>query len=168
MTLKRLDAAAQASRRLAVAAIPLAAIFLSGCADQTETGQSHIVSAIDGPVPQPTLDKSEIAFADGGDRVLFDYDKATIRPDALPILQHAADWLKSHPGSRFVIEGHADESGTREYNLALGARRANTVKATLASLGVPAQQIAQTISYGKERPAVVGSTEAAWAQNRRA
>jgi peptidoglycan-associated lipoprotein len=74
--------------------------------------------------------------------------------------------MKTNANVTVTIEGHCDERGTREYNLALGERRANAVKNVLVALGIPAQRIS-TISYGKERPAVVGSTEAAWAQNRR-
>ncbi len=77
-----------------------------------------------------------------------------------------ADWLKRNANVTVTVEGHCDERGTREYNLALGERRATAVKNVLVALGIPANRVS-TISYGKERPAVVGSTEAAWAQNRR-
>lgn len=101
-----------------------------------------------------------------GDRVFFDFDKSDIKPEGRATLQRQADWLKKYPNVTVTVEGHCDERGTREYNLALGERRATAVKKILVALGVPANRVS-TISYGKERPAVVGSNEAAWAQNRR-
>jgi peptidoglycan-associated lipoprotein len=101
------------------------------------------------------------------DRVFFDYDSSVIRSDGQDVLQKQADWLKSHSSTSVTVEGHCDERGTREYNLALGERRANAAKNYLVSLGVEKSRI-QTTSYGKERPAVVGSDESAWSQNRRA
>lgn len=100
-----------------------------------------------------------------GDRVFFDYDKSDLSVDARATLGRQADWLKKYHVS-LVVEGHTDERGTREYNLALGERRANAVKNFLVAQGVPAASLS-TISYGKERPAVLGDNEAAWAQNRR-
>lgn len=102
-----------------------------------------------------------------GDRVLFDFDSAELRPEALGLLDQAAAKLQNAPSCRFVIEGHCDERGTREYNLALGEKRAYSVMTYLAALGVDQMQM-ETVSYGKERPAVLGSDEAAWSQNRRA
>ncbi len=104
--------------------------------------------------------------ATAGDRVYFAYDKSDISPEARAILTKQSDWLKKNANVTVTIEGHCDERGTREYNLALGERRATAVKNVLVALGIPANRVS-TISYGKERPAVVGSTEAAWAQNRR-
>jgi peptidoglycan-associated lipoprotein len=101
-----------------------------------------------------------------GDRVFFDYDKSDIKAEGRQVLQRQADWLKKFSNVTVTVEGHCDERGTREYNLALGERRANAVKKMLVALGVAANRVS-TISYGKERPAVPGSTEAAWAQNRR-
>ncbi len=101
-----------------------------------------------------------------GDRVFFDYDKSEIKSEGRTILERQAAWLKKYTNVTLTVEGHCDERGTREYNLALGERRATAVKKVLVALGVPAKRIS-TISYGKERPAVVGSNEAAWAQNRR-
>ena len=100
-----------------------------------------------------------------GDRIFFDYDKSDLSADARATLSRQADWLKKYHVS-LVVEGHCDERGTREYNLALGERRANAVKNFLVAQGVPASGLS-TISYGKERPAVLGDNEAAWAQNRR-
>jgi peptidoglycan-associated lipoprotein len=102
-----------------------------------------------------------------GDRVFFDFDKYDLKPEAQSQLDQQAAWLKTYPQHTFVLEGHADERGTREYNLALGERRANSVKNYLVALGIDPNRI-QVISYGKERPEVLGSNEAAWAQNRRA
>lgn len=101
-----------------------------------------------------------------GDRVFFDFDKFNLRPDARATLDKQAAWMKSHGGVRVTIEGHCDERGTREYNLALGERRANSVKDYLVALGISPGRI-KTISYGKERPVALGSNEAAWTQNRR-
>src|SRR6201997_1344339 len=105
--------------------------------------------------------------ASAGDRVFFAFDRADISPEARQILVRQADWLRRYPNVTVTIEGHCDERGTREYNLALGERRAQAAKNVLVALGIPASRIS-TISYGKERPAVPGSTEDAYAQNRRA
>jgi peptidoglycan-associated lipoprotein len=101
-----------------------------------------------------------------GDRVFFDYDSATITPEGQRTLERQSAWLKQYGDMNITVEGHADERGTREYNLALGERRASSVKKYLVGLGIAANRIS-TISYGKERPAVVGSDESAWSQNRR-
>ena len=105
--------------------------------------------------------------ATAGDRVFFAFDRSDITPESQQILTRQADWLRRYPNVTVTIEGHCDERGTREYNLALGERRAQAVKNVLVASGIPASRIS-TISYGKERPAVVGSTEDAYAQNRRA
>lgn len=99
--------------------------------------------------------------------VLFDFDKSDIRADARDLLKANADWIKAHPNAKIQIEGHCDERGTNEYNLALGERRANAVKKYIASLGVEADRL-YTISYGEELPIDPGHTEDAWAKNRRA
>lgn len=104
--------------------------------------------------------------ANVGDRVLFGYDRYDLDPGARGTLEAQAQWLSQYPTLSITVEGHADERGTREYNLALGERRANSVKNYLVALGVEPSRI-NTISYGKERPAVPGSNENAWAQNRR-
>ena len=101
-----------------------------------------------------------------GDRVFFGLDHYDISDEAKATLEKQATWLKQYANLNISVEGHADERGTREYNLALGERRANAVKNYLVALGIAPSRIS-TISYGKERPAVVGSNEAAWAQNRR-
>ena len=102
-----------------------------------------------------------------GDRVLFAVDQSTISPEGRTILDGQAQWLLTNADYRAVIEGHADEQGTREYNLALGFRRANAVREYLVSRGVPSARLEVT-SYGKERPIEVCSNEACYSQNRRA
>ena len=101
-----------------------------------------------------------------GDRVFFDFDKSVVKPEGQQTLQRQAEWLKRYPNVTVTIEGHTDERGTREYNLALGERRAEAVKNVLIALGIPAGRMT-TISYGKERPAVPHSDESSYAQNRR-
>ena len=100
-----------------------------------------------------------------GDFVYFDLDSYDIRSDAMPVLDAQAAWLRQYPGVRVRVEGNCDERGTREYNLALGARRANAVRDYLASRGVASSRIV-TLSWGKERPVDPGSNEDAWARNR--
>jgi peptidoglycan-associated lipoprotein len=104
--------------------------------------------------------------ATAGDRVFFAYDRSDISSEAQQILQRQSQWLKRYPNVSVTIEGHTDERGTREYNLALGERRAQAVKNVLVALGVPAARIS-TISYGKERPEVPHSDDQSYAQNRR-
>ena len=99
--------------------------------------------------------------------MFFGFDKYDLTPEAQATLERQAAWMQQHPSVTVTVEGHADERGTREYNLALGDRRANAARDYLQSRGVAASRM-QTISWGKERPAVEGSNESAWAQNRRA
>ena len=121
----------------------------------TETSGSGIVSG-----------SQEDLIVNVGDRVFFGYDSSDLDSDALELLQDQVAWLKQNADVSVTIEGHCDERGTREYNLALGEKRAQAVKNYLIGLGINPDRIS-TISYGKERPAVVGSNDAAWAQNRR-
>jgi peptidoglycan-associated lipoprotein len=107
-------------------------------------------------------------IAEVGDRVFFGYDRYDLTPEAQSVLQRQVAWLNSYPQHRVVVEGHCDERGTREYNLALGERRANAQANYMVALGLDPNRIVQVISYGKERPAVLGSDETAYAQNRRA
>jgi peptidoglycan-associated lipoprotein len=109
----------------------------------------------------------EDLVANVGDRVFFDFDKYDIKAEGRATLDRQAAWLKRYSNIRLVIEGHCDERGTREYNLALGERRANAARQYLINQGIAANRL-ETISYGKERPVALGSNEAAWAQNRRA
>jgi peptidoglycan-associated lipoprotein len=101
------------------------------------------------------------------DTVHFSFDQYDIDAEARAVLDSQAQWLNAHPNTRITIEGHCDERGTREYNLALGDRRANAAKNYLAARGISASRIT-TISYGKERPVALGSDDASWSQNRRA
>ena len=121
----------------------------------TETAGSGIVSG-----------SQEDLIVNVGDRVFFGYDSSDLDSDALELLQDQVAWLKQNSGVTVTIEGHCDERGTREYNLALGEKRAQAVKNYLIGLGINPDRVS-TISYGKERPAVVGSNDGAWAQNRR-
>ena len=104
--------------------------------------------------------------ANVGDRVFFALDSSVLSADAQGTLERQAAWLKQYGDVNVTVEGHCDERGTREYNLALGERRAAAVKNYLVGLGVAAGRVS-TISYGKERPAVLGSSESSWSQNRR-
>jgi len=152
---------------------PLAAVLLlAACADDPKpaatTGGAGAASAPAAAAPSGIRPGSQEDLAvNAGDRVFFDTDKFTLKPDAVRTLQRQAAWMQRNPNVRLMVEGHADERGTREYNIALGNRRAVAVRDQLQSLGVPATRLS-TISYGKERPAVVGNNEAAWSQNRRA
>ena len=96
----------------------------------------------------------------------FEFDSISVPPEATRIVEAHAEYLENNPNMALVLEGHADERGTREYNLALGERRANSVKDYLVAAGVNPERI-KTISYGKERPVALGSNEDAWLQNRR-
>lgn len=116
----------------------------------------------------PAMPGTQEQLADAvGDTVLFGFDQSELSEGARATLDKQASWLKRYRNLRVTVEGHADERGTREYNLALGARRANSVKNYLVAQGVAPERIS-TISYGKERPAVGGSNPEAWRLNRRA
>lgn len=142
--------------------------------DQTGQGSGN---GDGGDVSQESLENQETQGPKGGtqehlvvnvgDRVFFDFDKSNLTTEAEKTVERLAAWMKEYPQTSVTIEGHADERGTREYNLALGARRANSVKDYLIVLGVQSDRI-ETVSYGEERPAVLGSDPDAWAQNRRA
>ncbi len=105
--------------------------------------------------------------AKASDRVFFGYDSSSLSATAQKTLEKQAAWLKKNADVKVTVEGHCDERGTREYNIALGARRAAAAKNQLVKLGVSAARVS-TVSYGKERPAVTGSDAAVWAENRRA
>ena len=121
------------------------------------------------PTPAPAVlpRPSEFAATANLKDVYFEFDKYDIRPDAAKILDANATWLKANPGNLVLIEGHCDERGTAEYNLALGERRAKSTMNYLVGQGVAASRIT-VISYGKERPVCTEKTEACWAMNRRA
>jgi peptidoglycan-associated lipoprotein len=122
-----------------------------------------------GPVGNGIVPGSRADFLQqvGTDTIHFDTDHSDVDQEAQGVLTAQAKWLVAHPTVRVTIEGHCDERGTREYNLALGDRRATSAKNFLASAGVSPDRMS-TISYGKERPVAMGSDEGAWAQNRRA
>ncbi len=156
-----------------------AALLLAACETAPEEGKSMAgegAAAVQAPemmVEEQVTETEAIMpgtqadlVANVGDRIFFDFDKSDIRSDQRSRTDSWADWLTRYPQVTVVIEGHCDERGTREYNLALGERRANSAKSYLVAKGIDPNRI-QTISYGKERPAVLGSNEEAWAQNRR-
>jgi peptidoglycan-associated lipoprotein len=110
---------------------------------------------------------AESFASNAGDRVFFDTDSSVVTSEGRATLERQASWLSQYSNINVVVEGHCDERGTREYNLALGERRANAAKEVLIAAGVSPARIT-TITYGKERPAVIGSDESSWSQNRRA
>lgn len=114
----------------------------------------------------PAENSPEYFVVEVGDRVFFGYDRYDLSAEARTTLERQALWLRKYPSVTVTVEGHCDDRGTREYNLALGERRASSVKDYLTALGVDPSRIT-TISYGKERPVAFGSTDSAWAQNRR-
>ena len=118
-----------------------------------------------GPAVTPGTGADFIASV--GDRIFFDYDRNSLKPISKRTLERQAVWLKKYSSVKITVEGHADERGTREYNLALGERRANSAKDYLVALGISASRV-RVISYGEERPEAVGSNKGAWSQNRRA
>ena len=161
--------------------------FLSACATTPKdaadaTGSGSATSSSEISSTSDTSDTDDTASSDDGsliapgsqedlvvnvgDRVFFNYDSSELDGDAKELLQDQVAWLKQYSDVSVIIEGHCDERGTREYNLALGEKRAQSVKNYLISLGINSDRVS-TISYGKERPAVVGSNDGAWAQNRR-
>ena len=114
--------------------------------------------------PQPGTQQDLVVNV--GDRVFFGYDRYDLTPEARMTIERQAQWLNTYPNVNVLVEGHCDERGTREYNIALGEKRATAVRNYLVANGVSPMRL-QVISYGKERPAVLGSDETSWAQNRR-
>jgi peptidoglycan-associated lipoprotein len=158
-----------------IGALLVSTALVSGCgkkkldqlppvADGTQYGDGQNTG---GPGAITPGSQEDFVRSISADRIFFDTDKFNIDAQDQATLQSQAQWLSRYPNTRITVEGHADERGTREYNLALGERRANAAKNQLASLGIDPSRI-QTVSYGKERPQALGSTEEAWAQNRRA
>jgi peptidoglycan-associated lipoprotein len=141
-----------------------AVVFLAGCDANSGFGSMSGSGGTGGPVRPGS---QEDLVQNVGDRVFFEYDSAAIDSESQATLEKQAAWLKQYSSINVTVEGHCDERGTREYNLALGERRAAAAKKYLVGLGIAASRIS-TISYGKERPAVVGSDESSWSQNRRA
>ncbi|MDA0664933.1 MAG: peptidoglycan-associated lipoprotein Pal [Proteobacteria bacterium] len=135
-------------------------------ANTTSSGSPSGSGVASAPAPGIVPGSQEDLVVNVGDRIFFGFDKSDISSDAAATLKKQAAWMQSNQNVTVIVEGHCDERGTREYNLALGERRANAMREQLISLGVSTARI-ETISYGKERPAVAGSTESAWSQNRR-
>ena len=164
-------------KRLILAATLTSAIALAGCKKEppqvdldppqsvtpTPTGTTGTVDS----TPQPGSQTHFAAAMQGADTIYFDTDRYNIDGEDQAALRRQAEYLLQYPGATATVEGHADERGTRDYNLALGERRANAARAYLVSLGVPENRI-RMVSYGEERPRATGSNESAWAQNRRA
>jgi peptidoglycan-associated lipoprotein len=153
-------------RGVKFAAIIVAMLAIAGCAknqaDQTGAmGPNNMMGSAAAPGSQQDF------VVNVGDRVFFDTDSSDLSQQARATLDKQAQWLGHYERYAFTIEGHADERGTREYNIALGARRAQTVRDYLISRGVSAQRM-RTISYGKERPVAVCDDISCWSQNRRA
>ena len=155
----------------AVAVLATSVVSLGACASKpAPVAEAPPPPAPPPPPPAPSGPRpgsAEDFRVSVGERVLFDYDQYSLRADARATLDKQAAWLKQYANVTITVEGNADERGTREYNLALGARRAAAVKDYLVSLGVPATRVG-TVSYGKERPIDSRSTEEAFALNRNA
>lgn len=159
--------------RSTIALVLTASLALAACASKApkvlppDPGGS---AATDNPgtgAPTPGSQADFAARMMGQDTIYFDTDRYNIDSPDATALSAQAQWLMQYPGKRATLEGHCDERGTREYNLALGERRANAAKNYLATLGVDPSRL-NTVSYGKERPAALGSDEESWAKNRRA
>ncbi|MCB9949220.1 MAG: peptidoglycan-associated lipoprotein Pal [Rhodospirillaceae bacterium] len=153
--------------RLKVFPLFAAVLLLVACGSSEETvttgGGGTVVTPSTGGPRAGTIEDFQVNV---GDRVFFALDSSELSGEARSTLDRQAAWLNQYPQAQLRIEGHCDERGTREYNLALGDRRANAVRNYLVAQGISASRL-DTISYGKERPAVVGSNESSWAQNRR-
>ncbi|MDH4412769.1 MAG: peptidoglycan-associated lipoprotein Pal [Rhizobium sp.] len=143
------------------------ALALAGCANKKNLPNSAGDLGLGAGAGAATPGSAQDFTVNVGDRIFFDTDSTAIRADAAQTLDRQAQWLQRYPNYAITIEGHADERGTREYNLALGARRAAATRDYLAQRGVPAQRL-KTISYGKERPVAVCDDISCWSQNRRA
>ena len=144
--------------------------LVAGCSSKSETSGTEQGATTGGSGISSSSTAAPGTEADlaqnVGDRVFFELDKSDLSQEARQTLDRQAAWLKRYGTVHVVIEGHCDERGTREYNMALGARRANTVKSYLAALGIDPGRLG-TVSYGAERPAVLGTGESVWSQNRR-
>ena len=162
-------------KHMTKAVLLVSALALAACASPNRFGNGVDDAAMNaggataGIIPGSVDDPTSTAYFQQrvGDRVLFAVDQSTLSPEARVVLDGQAQWLLTNSDYMAVVEGHADEQGTREYNLALGARRANAVMEYLVSKGI-AQSRLKFVSYGKERPLEVCSTEACYSKNRRA
>jgi peptidoglycan-associated lipoprotein len=149
-------------RAARIAAVLVAVVGVAACASNP-TGQQAGVAGAGAAVPGSAQD----FVVNVGDRVFFETDSTELTPQSRTTLDKQAQWLQYYNRYTFTIEGHADERGTREYNIALGARRAQTVRDYLVSRGIDGNRM-RTISYGKERPVAVCDDISCWSQNRRA
>ncbi len=148
----------------------IAVVALAGCADETPPPDASAGAGGAGTgygAGQPAPNSIEYFNQVVGDRVFFGTDEYTLDGEDQQTLRRQAEWLQANPGTSATVEGHADERGTREYNLALGARRANSAREFLISQGIAPARL-QAVSYGKERPVALCSDESCWSQNRRA
>ena len=146
---------------LKLAAVLAVALSMGACANKNGTGA-------DGAMASAAVPGSQQDFVvNVGDRVFFESDQTELSQQAIATLDKQAQWLQQYNRYSFTIEGHADERGTREYNIALGAKRAQSVRSFLASRGIDPSRM-RTISYGKERPVAVCNDISCWSQNRRA
>ena len=163
--------------KIAIAVTLASALALSACKKDAPEElppppqQETVTPTPTGPVtpggPIPGTQPHFAQVMQGSDTIYFDTDKFDIDAEDQAALRQQAQYLQQYPNVRATVEGHADERGTREYNIALGERRANAAKNYLVSLGVASDRVT-TVSYGKERPVALGSNEQAWARNRRA
>ena len=147
----------------------VAGFFLASCATTTEQGgevDSTSASASSSSGGEITAGTQEDLIVNVGDRVFFEFDSSELTVDAQATLDAQAAWLMQYPDTNITVEGHADERGTREYNLALGDKRAFSVYSYLAQAGIDTNRM-EYVSWGKERPEVIGSDETAYSQNRR-
>ena len=151
----------QIVRGAKLAVLLVAALAISACANKTADDAQANAASVASPGSQQDF------VVNVGDRVFFESDSTELTPQSRGTLDKQAQWLTNYSQYAFTVEGHADERGTREYTIALGARRAQTVRDYLASRGVQAQRM-RTISYGKERPVAVCNDISCWSQNRRA
>jgi len=148
-----------------IIAVLAALLLVAACESKTaDTGNNQNVSTNPGGRVSPGTQQDFTINV--GDHTFFEYDSYALTPQARDTLTKQAAWLKQYGTWRVTVEGHCDERGTREYNLALGERRASAIRAFLIAQGIPANRV-RTISYGKERPEVLGSDEASYAKNRR-
>ena len=144
---------------LKVAAVLAVALSVGACAKKNLVNDAMASTAVPG--------SQQDFVVNVGDRVFFESDQTDLTPQAVATLEKQVQWLQTYPRYTFTIEGHADERGTREYNIALGARRAQSVRTFMASKGIDPSRM-RTISYGKERPVAVCNDISCWSQNRRA
>lgn len=154
-----------------------AAVLLAACASEPEesatttttggtVGSGSGTSASTTALPSLDPRSQEWLVVNVGDRVFYDFDSSDLTSEAQDTVEKVVAWMQTYPDVTLAVEGHCDERGTREYNLALGERRANSVRSYMEALGIDGSRLS-VISFGKERPAVLGSNESSWAQNRR-